>query len=115
MDIPECPLFPKAVIRIGQFGLFLRSAFGQKRTSKTACVASFTVAPQCLVGVNSESGDVSLLPAGRPIHLFNDGIYEYNELVTKRVFGVSPVLPSRGICKDHASNRTGRCAWYMFT
>jgi len=34
-DIPECPLFPKAVVQIPQKLLKLRSAFGQKRTFDT--------------------------------------------------------------------------------
>jgi hypothetical protein len=38
-SVPECPLFPKAVIQISENGIKLRSAFGQERTLQAASVA----------------------------------------------------------------------------
>ena len=41
---PECPLFPKAVIRNGQFALVLMSAFGQERMRQETATANTATA-----------------------------------------------------------------------
>ncbi len=51
--VRECPLFPKAVIRIGQFGLILRSAFGQKRSFKDGLTEQMNSFDECRLSPRS--------------------------------------------------------------